>query len=210
MPDIVNGIRQQGVLPLVTIEKKEDAVPTARALCNGGIRIMEVAFRTDCAAECLNAIVQACPAMTVGAGTLHSREDIDRAMAAGASFLVSAGFDRDVLAYALKQNIMAVPGVCTPGEIETALIFGLHTLKFFPSEVMGGVKMLKALQGPYGDVSFIPSGGINEENMQAYLSLSNVCAVSSSWIASKKDISAHAFDVIEKKARRAVQSVNRK
>ena len=208
MEKVFEVLAQDGLLPLVTIDDVNDSVLLAKALSHAGLHMVEVGFRTDCAAECIRMIKAECPSLLVGAGTIHTLSDVDEAVSAGSDFLVSAGLDQDVLQYALQHNRIVIPGVCTPGDIETALNLNLHVLKFFPAEVCGGTAMLKALQGPYEGVQFMPSGGIHTENLPEYLNLNNVCAVSGSWLAPRKLIQAHRFHEIERIVSEALEEVS--
>ncbi|MCX7886609.1 MAG: bifunctional 4-hydroxy-2-oxoglutarate aldolase/2-dehydro-3-deoxy-phosphogluconate aldolase [Verrucomicrobiae bacterium] len=183
-------IYQKRVVPVVTLEKVEDAVPVAEALLAGGLDLVEITFRTSAAEHCLREIKNRFPQMLVGAGTVLEVEQLQRARAAGAEFGVSPGLNETVVRAAHELGMVFLPGVMTPTEVERALGLGCKLLKFFPASVAGGVEMLRALAGPYEHtgVKFIPLGGVNASNAAEYLRLPTVAAVGGSWIADKKTI----------------------
>lgn len=176
-------------MPAATVERVDAAVPLARALLDAGLDIIEITFRTDAAEEAIRAIVNEFPDMLVGAGTVLTTEQLDRAMAAGIRFAVAPGLNEDIVRAAQAGGIAFMPGVATPTEIDRALSLGCRLLKFFPSEALGGVKTLKALAGPYSHtgVKFIPTGGISASNGPSYLALPVVAALGGSWMV-KKDL----------------------
>ncbi len=185
---VINRILQKRVVPVVTIEKAEDAAPLARALRDGGLDIIEIPFRTAAAEQCLRNIKKAFPDMLVGAGTLLTVDQLKRARAAGAQFGVAPGLNETVVKAALDLGMPFVPGVATASEVECALALGCKLLKLFPADVLGGVKLLRAFTGPFGHtgVKFIPLGGVNAQNATDYLALPIVAAVGGSWLADKK------------------------
>ncbi|WP_136443736.1 bifunctional 4-hydroxy-2-oxoglutarate aldolase/2-dehydro-3-deoxy-phosphogluconate aldolase [Pacificoceanicola onchidii] len=197
-------IAQARLLPVVVLDSAAQALPLADALAEGGLPVAEVTFRTDAAAESIKAIAQARPDMVVGAGTVLSADHVARAVEAGAQFLVSPGFNPAVVAAAQEAGIPIVPGVNSPTNVEAAMAMGLKLLKFFPAEVSGGIPMLKSLSGPYGNVSFIPTGGIGPKNLNDYLALSNVLACGGSWMVDRKTVAAGQFDEITRLTRAAV------
>ena len=166
-----------GLVPVVKIDDAEKAVPLAKALIDGGIPCAEITFRTDAAEEAIKRVSKAYPEMLVGAGTVINPQLAEKAVAAGAKFIVSAGFNKATVEWCLSHNIPVVPGVCTPSEIEMGLSMGLNVLKFFPAEASGGVSMLKDFSGPFSQVRFMTTGGINIGNLQDYAKASNVLAI---------------------------------
>lgn len=197
-------IRSGGILPVVAIDKIEYAVPLAKAIVDAGLPGMEVTFRTACAADAIKAIRAAFPDLLLGAGTILSCTLADEAIAAGADFLVTPGFNPKVVAYAMEKNIPIYPGVTTPAEIEEAMEMGLEVLKFFPAEMSGGIAKLKILAGPYKNVKFIPTGGIDEKNFKDYLALDNVVAVGGSFMIAKKAMAAGNFDAVKAELDRVI------
>jgi len=189
-------IRNIGLVPVIVIEDSNKAVPLAKALCKGGIPIAEVTFRTAAAKDAIQAMAENVPEILVGAGTIHSVEQAKTAVAAGAKFIVSAGINADVVRWCNDNSIDVFPGCACPSDIETAISLGLKTVKFFPAESYGGVKTLKAFSGPYYDIKFMPTGGINENNVNDYLALDCVLACGGAWMAPQALIEAGEFDKI--------------
>ncbi len=200
--DIEARIRASRIVAVLTIDAAEDAVPVAEALLAGGISAIELTLRTPEAEACIRRIADAQPEMLIGAGTVLSAEQLHRAVNAGAAFAVSPGFNQAVSAEAEACGLAYFPGVMTPTEVEAALAVGHRLMKFFPAEQAGGVRMLKALDAPYGQagVSFLPLGGIHENNARAYLELPGVAAIGGSWIAERGLINAKQFDEIRRRA----------
>ncbi len=184
----MNQILQKRVVPVAVIDRLEDAVPLANALLAAGLDVIEVTFRTAAAADCVRAIKQAHPGMLVGAGTLLEISQVKQARAAGAKFGVAPGLNDVIVRASLDAGMPFVPGVATASEVERGLELGCKLQKLFPADVLGGVKLLKALAGPYGHtgVKFIPLGGVNAQNMAEYLALPIVAAIGGSWIVDKK------------------------
>lgn len=195
-----------GLVPVVVIEDAEDAVPAAQALLNAGIDIMEITMRTDAGIQSIENIRKAYPDMLVGAGTILSVDKAKEAVAAGADFIVSPGFNPDIVQWCIYQDILITPGCVTPTEIDQALSYGLKILKFFPADVYGGVKACKALNGPYGHmgVKFIPTGGINNNNLAEYADKDYIHAVGGGWLCSREDIAGGRFSSITETALKAV------
>jgi len=204
----MTGILQQlgnfGLIPVVAIETAQDAPKLGQALLDGGLPCAEITFRTAAAEDAIRLLAAECPDVLVGAGTVLSVEQAQKAVSAGARYIVSPGFDADVVGWCLDNNVPVTPGVVTPTEVAMALKKGLSVLKFFPAEAAGGVKLLKAIAAPYGQVKFIPTGGINAQNLAGYLSLPMVHACGGSWMASKQLIAAGEFDRITALTREAV------
>ena len=189
---------QQRLICVAVIDQPEDAVPLAEALLAGGLNVMEVTFRTSTAADTIARIRKSLPAVSIGAGTLLTAEQVQRAVDAGAQFGVSPGLNEAALAAAHKNHMPFFPGVMTPTEVSRALELGWKHLKFFPAEAAGGVTMLKALAGPFAHtgVKFVPTGGIHAANLPDYLALPHVAAIGGSWMAERKLIAEKAWSKI--------------
>jgi len=207
METIFEVIKKYGIVPVIKLEKASDARPLASALRNAGLLIAEITFRTDAAQEAIAMLRAEFPSLCVGAGTVTTLEQIDAAQKAGAQFIVTPGFNPKIVDTCLSRKIPIIPGVNSPSQIEQGLERGLTVLKFFPAEASGGIKMLKALQGPYSNVLFVPTGGIDESNLAHYLQLKNVLAIGGSWMVKEDLIAAGKFDVIETLCREALSRV---
>jgi len=208
MDETLERIGKLGVVPVVSIERAEDAFRLGQALLAGGLPCAEITFRTAAAEEAIRHIASEFPDILVGAGTVLSRDQAERAVAAGARFIVSPGFDPKVVDWCLEHSIPVTPGVATPTEINMALDRGLDILKFFPAQALGGVTTLKAIAAPYRDVKFIPTGGVNAGNLADYLSLPMVHACGGSWLVARRLISAGEFSEITRLVREAVAIVH--
>ena len=206
--DILNKLKELAVVPVVVIDDEQDAVPLAKALIDGGLPCAEITFRTAAAKGAIKAISEHFPDMIVGAGTVLTTDQAKAAVEAGAKFIVSPGFNPKVVSFCQSEGIPIIPGCSNPSDIEAALELGIKTVKFFPAEQAGGVAMIKALSAPY-DVSFMPTGGINEKNIEKYLSVKNVIACGGSYMVKKELIDKKAFDEIEKLTRKTVETVKR-
>ncbi len=182
MSELLDRIRDIGIIPVIKLNSVEQAVPLAKALINGGIPAAEVTFRTAAAAEGIKAIKEAYPEMLLGAGTVINKEYAQKAIDAGAEFIVAPGFNPEVIDFVMSKGVPMIPGVATPGEIEQALGRGLNVLKFFPAEAAGGVAMLDAFAGPFPNVKFMATGGINAKNMGDYFKRKNIIAIGGSWM----------------------------
>ena len=207
MDKFFDDLKGLGIVPVIKINNSKDAVDLAKALAKGGLMAAEITFRSDAAEESIKAIAQNVPDVCVCAGTVLTVENAERAVKAGAKAIISPGTNMDVVDWCIKNNVTVIPGCATPTEIEACLAKGLKVVKLFPAEVVGGVKMLKALAGPYGDVKFMPTGGINAENVKEYLKLKNVIACGGSWMVNEKLIDAGEFDKITEMAKEASQIV---
>lgn len=196
---------EYGIIPVVKLDSADSAVPLARALIDGMLPIAEVTFRTDAAEESIKRMKEAFPEMLLGAGTVSSPDQVKRAVAAGAEFIVSPGFNETVVKYCVENGIPVLPGCSNPSDIERALSFGLTTVKFFPAEVMGGLKAIKAMAAPYVNVYFIPTGGINEANLMDYLSFQKVIACGGSWMVPDNLVRSGKFEEIKGLAEAAVK-----
>ena len=209
MTKTFEALSRIGVVPVITIDRSQDAVPLARALLNGGIGCAEITFRTASAEEAIQRISGECHEMLVGAGTVLTVQQAEQAIRAGAQYIVAPGFDAAVVDWCQEQGVPVLPGAVTPTEINMALARGVKLLKFFPAEESGGVRMLKALYAPYQEVQFIPTGGIKAHNLAEYLVLPNVVACGGSWMATGSMISEGKFDEITRLSREARAIVQR-
>lgn len=196
MEDIIKRLGNAGVVPVVVLDKAEDAVPTAKAMLAGGVDVMEITFRTAAAADSIRAVAEECPEMLVGAGTIITLEQCQTAAACGAKFIVAPGYNDEVVAWCVEHGVAVTPGCVTPSEIMAAMARGLKIVKFFPANVYGGLTAMKSLAAPFGGIKFIPTGGINGQNLSEYISAPFIHAVGGSWLCSKADIAAHNFDKI--------------
>lgn len=207
MNDVLKKISEVGILPVVVLDDAKDATKLAKALIEGGLPCAEVTFRTDAAEESIKLIAAEYPDMLVGAGTVLSVEQVKRAVNAGAKFIVSPGFDEEVVKYCLDNNIPVTPGVCTPSDVQKGYKLGLDVLKFFPAEPSGGLSMIKAIAAPYTMMKFIPTGGINENNMEDYVKYDRILAIGGSWMVKSSLIKNGEFDKIKDMTAVAVNRV---
>ena len=205
--NFTDRVCEAGIVPVVVLNRVEDAVPLAGALLKGGITFMEITFRTECAADCIEVISREVPDMTVGAGTMINVEQAKTAVAGGAKFIVSPGFDEETVRWALDNDIPVIPGTVTPTEIMKAVGMGLRVLKFFPADVYGGIKAIKALSAPFGQVKFLPTGGVSPDNLKDFISNKAVAAVGGSWVCKKDDIANHDWDKITALSAEAVKTI---
>jgi len=189
-------IQGYGLVPVVVLNDAKDAVPLAKALCDGGLPVAEVTFRTDAAEESIRQISAAFPEMLVGAGTVLTIDQVDRAVAAGAKFIVAPGFDPEIVDYCISKDIPVYPGVVTPSELAQAVKRGLKVVKFFPAEQYGGVKTIKALAAPYPMMKFMPTGGVSLKNLKDYMECDKVAACGGSWMVKGDLVKAGKFDEI--------------
>ena len=194
--EVLKKLAESGIVPVVVLEDSKDAVPTARALLDGGIGVMEITFRTAAAEASIRTVAEQCPDMMVGAGTVITLEQCKAAVAAGAKFIVSPGFDAEVVKWCVDKGLAVTPGGVTPTYIWAARKFGLKVLKFFPANVYGGLTAMKSLAGPFGGIKFIPTGGVSTQNIGEYAAAPYVHAVGGSWVCPKADISAGNFEKI--------------
>lgn len=194
-----------GIVPVIVIDRAESAVGLAGALCQGGLACAEVTFRTAAAEESIRRITAEFPSILVGAGTVLRVDQAEKAINAGAKFVVAPGFNHRVVDYCQSRGTAVYPGVCTPTEIEAAMDKGLTDLKFFPAEPIGGLDYLKAISAPYSQVRFIPTGGITPENVRKYLSFNKVLACAGTWMVNKEWLAAGDFARIQQVVSEAVQ-----
>ncbi|MBQ8605516.1 MAG: bifunctional 4-hydroxy-2-oxoglutarate aldolase/2-dehydro-3-deoxy-phosphogluconate aldolase [Clostridia bacterium] len=205
MEQLIKTISDTGIVPVVKLDRADDAVPLAKALRDGGINCAEITFRTDAAEESIKRIAKEFPDMLIAAGTVLTPAQADAAMNAGAKFVVSPGLNPEVVKHCKEKGYPIIPGVCTPTEVEAALSLGLTYLKFFPAEAAGGVNMIKSMAAPYTMVKFMPTGGINLKNVADYLGCKAVYACGGSWMVPADKIAAGDFDTIEKLTADAVK-----
>ena len=204
MNKILDELCGYHIIPVVVLNRAEDAKPLAKALCEGGLKCAEVTFRTDAAEESIRIMSSEYPDMMVGAGTVLTTKQVDRAVKAGAKFIVSPGFDPEIVDYCIKKDIPVVPGCMTPSEVAQGVKRGLEVLKFFPAEQAGGIAMIKAMSAPYTSVRFMPTGGINAKNLEQYLSFGKIAACGGSWMVKADLIDAGDFDKIRELTKEAV------
>ena len=207
MNPILEQFQKLGIIPVVVIDDAKDAVPLAKALCEGGLPVAEVTFRTDAAEEAIRLMAEAYPEMLVGAGTVLTTEQVDRAVAAGSKFIVSPGLNPKVVKYCQEKNVPITPGTARPTDIEMALELGLDVVKFFPAEQNGGLAMIKAMAAPYTKVKFMPTGGINAKNLKSYLDFDKIIACGGSWMVPKDLVAAGDFEAIKNLTREAVNTM---
>ena len=202
--DCMKRLGACAVVPVVVLDRAEDAVPTAEALLAGGVDVMEITFRTAAAPDAIRAVAQSCPDMLVGAGTVITLEQCRQAVDCGAKFIVSPGFDPEVVQWCVDNGIAVTPGCVTPTEITAAMKLGLKVVKFFPANVYGGLTAMKSLSGPFGAIKFIPTGGVNGQNIGEYAAAPYVYTVGGSWVCPKGDIAAGNFAKITALCQEAV------
>ena len=207
MNEVLMKIGQMGIVPVVVLNDVKNAVPLAQSLINGGLPCAEVTFRTEAAQQSIAEISKNFPQMYVGAGTVLTTEQVDGAVDAGAKFIVRPGFNPKVLEYCIKKGYPVTPGIMTPTELEMALEFGLDVVKFFPAENAGGLKMIKAMAAPYTKMKFMPTGGINPQNVREYLQCDKILACGGSWMVKSDLINSGNFAEIEKLTKEASQIV---
>ena len=208
MENIMVQSEKTGVIPVVVINDVEDAEPLAQALCEGGLPCAEVTFRTAAAEESIRKMTDIYPDMLIGAGTVLTTEQVDRAVAAGAKFIVSPGFDPEVVDYCILKQIPVFPGCITPSEVAQAVKRGLKVVKFFPAVQFGGVSTIQALTAPYVGLKFMPTGGVNAKNLADYLQCKSIIACGGSWMVKSDLIKAGEFEKIKDMTKEAVSLVN--
>ena len=184
MYPVLEQIGKIGIVPVVKIDRAQDALPLARALCAGGLPCAEVTFRTDAAAEAIGIMTRNFPDMCVGAGTVLNAAQVDAAVEAGAKFIVSPGLNPNTVKYCIEKNIPITPGTSSPSDIEQAIELGLEVVKFFPAEQSGGLAKIKAMAAPYVNMKFMPTGGVNAKNLTSYLDFNKIIACGGFWVVS--------------------------
>lgn len=205
MKTIVEQFYQYGVVPVVVLEDAKDAVRLAKALMDGGLPCAEVTFRTEAAEDAIRLMCKEYPDMLVGAGTVLTIDQVDRAVAAGARFIVSPGFDPEIVDYCLEKDIPVFPGCITPSEVAQAAKRGIEVVKFFPAEQAGGVAMIRSLAAPYTGMKFMPTGGISAKNLRDYLECDKILCCGGSWMVKSDLIHQGEFDRIRDLTREAVE-----
>lgn len=196
------------VIPVIAIDKAEDILPLGKVLAENGLPVAEITFRSDAAVEAIRLLKEAQPDMLIGAGTILTREQVIAAKEAGATFIVSPGFNPNTVKACQDLDIPIIPGVNSPSTVEAALEMGITTLKFFPAEASGGINMVKSLLAPYGDIQLMPTGGINTNNISQYLDIPRVLCCGGSWMVDKTLINQGEWDKIGQLTREAIQLVN--
>ena len=204
MNEVLSKIQMMGIVPVIKLDNAKDAVPLARALCDGGLPCAEVTFRTAAAEESIRLMREAFPDMLIGAGTVLTTEQVDQAVNAGATFIVSPGLNPKIVRYCVERNIPITPGCSTPSDIEAAIELGLDVVKFFPAEAAGGLTMIKAMAAPYVNMKFMPTGGVNAANLTSYLDFSKIIACGGSWMVKDELVKAGDFDKITELTKEAV------
>lgn len=204
---IVEKLRELRLVPVVKLDRVEDAAALSDALMAGGLPAAEITFRTDAAEASIRLVKERHPDMLVGAGTVTTVEQAQRAIEAGAEFLVSPGLDLEVVRFAQDKGVAILPGCCTPSEIMAAMAAGLNVLKFFPANLFGGVKGIKALAPVFPKVRFMPTGGVNSDNLLEFLSCEPILAVGGSWMVKDSLIQAGDFEKIAALSREAVEKI---
>lgn len=204
MNEVLSKIQMMGIVPVIKLDHARDAVPLAKALCDGGLPCAEVTFRTAAAEESIRLMREAFPDMLIGAGTVLTTEQVDLAVKAGASFIVSPGLNPKVVSYCVERGIPITPGCSTPSDIEAAIELGLDVVKFFPAEAAGGLAMIKAMAAPYVNMKFMPTGGINASNLISYLDFPKIIACGGSWMVKDDLVKAGDFVKITELTKEAV------
>ena len=207
MNEVLEKIQKIGIVPVVVLDDAKDAAPLAKALCEGGLPCAEVTFRTAAAEESIRIMAKEFPDMLVGAGTVLTTEQVDRAVNAGAKFIVSPGLNPTVVKYCVDKGIPVTPGTSNPSDVEMAISLGLDVVKFFPAEQAGGINMIKAMAAPYTQMKFMPTGGINAKNINSYLAFDKILACGVSWMVKKDLVAAGEFDKIRDLTKEAVQTM---
>ncbi len=208
MENMIEEFQKLGVVPVVVLEDEKNALPLAEALVKGGLPCAEVTFRTEAAAESIRLMSEKYPEMLVGAGTVLTTQQVDLAVEAGARFIVSPGFDPEIVDYCLEKNIPVFPGCVTPSEVAQAVKRGLKVVKFFPAEQAGGIAMIKAMAAPYHNIRFMPTGGINPANLKDYLSCDKILCCGGSWMVKGDMIRNGEFEKIRDLVKEAKESAD--
>lgn len=207
MNKVLEEISKIGIVPVIALDRAEDAAPLSRALCDGGLPCAEVTFRTAAAEESIRIMSTQFPEMLVGAGTVLTTEQVDRAVDAGAKFIVSPGLNPKVVKYCVEKNIPITPGTSNPSDVEAAIELGLDVVKFFPAEAAGGLNMIKSMAAPYTQMKFMPTGGISAKNLTTYLDFNKIIACGGSWMVSKDMVNAKDWAGITALTKEAVATM---
>ena len=207
MHEVLKKIQEIGIVPVVVLDDAKDAAPLAKALIDGGLPCAEVTFRTEAAEECIRIMSEQFPEMLVGAGTVLTTEQVDRAVAAGAKFIVSPGLIPRIVKYCVEKGILITPGCANPSDVEQAIENGLEVVKFFPAEQAGGLPMIKAMAAPYTNMMFMPTGGISPSNVRDYLGFKKIIACGGSWMVKGDLVKAGDYAKITELSKEAVAIV---
>lgn len=207
MKELLERIGEIGIVPVVVLNDVKDAEPLAQALCDGGLPCAEVTFRTDAAEESIRRMTESYPNMLVGAGTVLTIDQVDRAVAAGAKFIVSPGLNPKIVKYCNEKGVLIIPGCANPSDVEQAIENGLSVVKFFPAEQAGGLNYIKAIAAPYTGLKFMPTGGINPKNVRSYLAYDKILACGGSWMVKGDLVQAGEFDEVRELVKEAVEIV---
>ena len=207
MHEVLKKIQEIGIVPVVVLDDAKDAAPLAKALIDGGLPCAEVTFRTEAAEECIRIMAEQFPEMVVGAGTVLTTEQVDRAVAAGAKFIVSPGLNPRIVKYCVEKGILITPGCANPSDVEQAIENGLEVVKFFPAEQAGGLPMIKAMAAPYTNMMFMPTGGISPSNVRDYLGFKKIIACGGSWMVKGDLVKAGDYAKITELSKEAVAIV---
>ena len=207
MNEVLEKISKIGIVPVVVLDDAKDAKPLAEALVKGGLPCAEVTFRTAAAEESIKIMSEAFPDMLVGAGTVLTTEQVDRAVNAGAKFIVSPGLNPKVVKYCIDKGVPVTPGTANPSDVEAAIELGLDVVKFFPAEAAGGLNMIKSMAAPYTQMKFMPTGGINAKNICEYLAFDKIIACGGSWMVKKDLVAEGKFDEIQALTEEAVRTM---
>jgi len=205
--EMLEKLSLAGIVPVIKVEDAADAVPLCKALADGGLPVAEITFRSDAAEEAIRRVHDELPEVILGAGTVLTKDQVDRAVNAGATYIVSPGLNPEIVKYCQEKNVPIVPGCGNPSDIEVALSLGLKTVKFFPAEPLGGLKLIKAMAAPYGAVTFLPTGGVNENNLNDYLAFNKVIACGGSWMVPADAVANKDWKRIEDLTRSAVNKM---
>lgn len=207
MNEVLEKISRIGIVPVVVLDDAKDAKPLAEALIKGGLPCAEVTFRTAAAEESIRIMASEFPEMLVGAGTVLTTEQVDRAVNAGAKFIVSPGLNPKVVKYCIEKGVPVTPGTANPSDVEAAIELGLDVVKFFPAEAVGGLNMIKSMAAPYTQMKFMPTGGINAKNICDYLAFDKIIACGGSWMVNKALVAEGKFDEIQALTEEAVRTM---
>lgn len=207
MTNVMSQIEEVGIVPVVKLNSVEKAIPLCSALMAGGINVAEVTFRTSCASDVIKKIAKDCPNMIVGAGTIINVDQAKQAIDSGAKFIVSPGFSKDVVEYCQSQNVPVIPGCITPSEIMQAINCGLNVIKFFPAKEFGGLSTMKSLSGPFGQIRFMPTGGINLENLREFISAKFIVACGGTYMVKDELINNDNYEEITKLSKQSIEII---
>ena len=208
MNDIFKKIEKTGIIPVIKLDNPDDIIPLSEALLKGGINVAEITFRTSAAENAIRELKSINNEMIIGAGTVLTTENADRAISAGAEFIVTPGFNPKIVDYCIQNGFPIAPGISIPSEIDQALEMGLDVVKFFPAEQSGGLSKIKAMSAAYGDIKFIPTGGISTDNLASYISFNKVLACGGTFMVKESLIKDKQWDTITELSRMSVEIVN--